>query len=107
MEKTLLGYIVFVSYNRDEYELDDIAIDDMRLKEFIHFIKNDKVQCLNVAVTPIFNTTKPDGNSSKIWETDEYEGHYAKYPNSDYLFIQERDNVVNFLTAYVEEREVM
>ena len=48
MEKTLLGYIVFVSYNRDEYELDDIAIDDMRLKEFIHFIKNDKVQCLNV-----------------------------------------------------------
>lgn len=55
----------------------------------------------------LFDTTKPDGNSSKIWETDEYEGHYAKYPNSDYLFIQERDNVVNFLTAYVEEREVM
>ena len=55
----------------------------------------------------LFNTTKPDGNSSKIWETDEYEGHYAKYPNSDYLFIEERNNVVNFLTAYVEEREVM
>ena len=55
----------------------------------------------------LFNTTKPNGNSGKIWETDEYEGHYAKYSNSDYLFIQERDNVVNFLTAYVEEREVM
>ena len=26
----------------------------------------------------LFDTTKPDGNSSKIWETDEYEGHYAK-----------------------------
>ena len=55
----------------------------------------------------LFNTTKPDGNSGKIWETDEYEGHYAKYSNSDYLFIQERDNVVNFLTAYVKECEVM
>lgn len=29
MEKTLLGYIVFVSYNRDEYEMDDIAIDEL------------------------------------------------------------------------------
>ena len=29
MEKTLLGYIVFVSYNRDEYGIEDIAIDDM------------------------------------------------------------------------------
>lgn len=55
----------------------------------------------------LFDTTKPDGNSSKIWETDKYEGHYAKYPSSDYLFIEERDNVVNFLTAYVEEREVL
>lgn len=55
----------------------------------------------------LFNTTKPDGNSSKIWETDEYEGHYAKHLNGDYLFIEERDNVVNFLTAYVKECEVM
>lgn len=55
----------------------------------------------------LFNTTKPDGNSSKIWETDEYEGHYVKNLNGDYLFIEERDNVVNFLTAYVKECEVM
>lgn len=55
----------------------------------------------------LFNTTKPDGNSSKIWETDEYEGHYVKHLNGDYLFIEERDNVVNFLTAYVKECEVM
>ena len=54
-----------------------------------------------------FNTAQPDGKSSKIWETDEYEGHYSKYPKGDYLFIQERDNVVNFLNAYVEECEVM
>lgn len=55
----------------------------------------------------LFNTTKPDGNSSKIWETDEYEGQYVKNLNGDYLFIEERDNVVNFLTAYVKECEVM
>ena len=52
-------------------------------------------------------TTKPDGNSSKTWETDKYDGDYVKYPNGDYLFIEERNNVTNFLTAYVEEREVM
>lgn len=55
----------------------------------------------------LFNTTKPDGNSNKIWDTDEYEGHYVKHLNGDYLFIEERDNVVNFLTAYVKECEVM
>lgn len=28
MKKVLLGYIVFVSYNRDAYEIEDIAIDN-------------------------------------------------------------------------------
>ena len=92
MEKTLLGYIVFVSYNRDEYELDDIAIDDMRLKEFIHFIKNDKVQCLNVSVTPIFNTTpmicggSVQYDDSVYWyvpsdmaQGDDYKEFFGKY----------------------------
>ena len=92
MEKTLLGYIVFVSYNRDEYELNDIAIDDMRLKEFIHFIKNDKVQCLNVSVTPIFNTTpmicggSVQYDDSVYWyvpsdmaQGDDYKEFFSKY----------------------------
>ena len=55
----------------------------------------------------LFDTTKPDGNSSKLWENGEYDGDYVKYPNGDYLFIEERDNIANFLNAYVEEREVM
>ena len=55
----------------------------------------------------LLNTTKPDGNSNKIWDTDKYDGDYVKYPNGDYLFIEERDNIANFLNAYVEEREVM
>lgn len=45
--------------------------------------------------------------SNIVWETDEYEGHYNKYRNSEYLFIEERDNVVNFLNVYIEECEVM
>ena len=92
MEKTLLGYIVFVSYNRDEYELDDIAIDDMRLKEFIHFIKNDKVQCLNVAVTPIFNTTH------MVW------GGSERYDDSVYWFVSadmaQMDDYKEFFSKY-------
>ena len=55
----------------------------------------------------LFDTTKPDGDNSKTWETDKYDGDYVKHSNGDYLFIEERDNIANFLTAYVEEREVM
>ena len=55
----------------------------------------------------LFDTTKPDGDNSKTWESDKYDGDYVKYPNGDYLFIEERDNIANFLSAYVEEREVL
>ena len=44
MEKTLFGYIVFVSYNRDEYERKNITIDNMTLREFIQFTNNDEVK---------------------------------------------------------------
>ena len=92
MEKTLLGYIVFVSYNRDEYELNDIDIDNMSLKEFIHFIKNDKVKWLNLGVTFIFNTTpmvwggSEEHDDSVYWfvsadmaQTDDYKEFFRKY----------------------------
>ena len=92
MEKTLVGYIVFVSYNRDEYGIEDIAIDDMTLKELIHFIKNDEVNCLALVVTPIFNTTPMICGSSDehddsvyyfisadIAQTDDYKAFFGKY----------------------------
>ena len=92
MEKTLLGYIVFVSYNRDEYELNDIDIVNMTLKELIHFIKNDEVNCLALVVTPIFNTTPMMYGSSDehddsvyyfisadIAQTDDYKAFFSKY----------------------------
>ena len=66
MKNILLGYIVFVSYNRDAYEIEDIAINNMTLKEFIHFIKNDEVNCLTLVVTRIFNNTNMIGGNS-IW----------------------------------------
>lgn len=72
MEKVLLGYIVFVSYNRDDYEIKDIAIDNMTLKEFIHFIKNDEVNCLTFVVTRIFNTTHMIGGGSDKYDDSVY-----------------------------------
>ena len=92
MEKTLLGYIVFVSYNRDKYELNDIDIMNMILKELIHFIKNDEVNCLALVVTPIFNTTpmicgssyKHDDSvyyfiSADMAQMDDYKEFFSKY----------------------------
>ena len=92
MEKTLLGYIVFVSYNRDEYGIEDIAIDDMTLREFIQFTKNDEVNCLTLTVTPIFNTTpmicggSEEYDDSVYWfisadlaQLEEYKEFFSKY----------------------------
>lgn len=87
MEKTLLGYIVFVSYNRDEYER-----DNMILRELIHFIKNDEVNCLALVVTPIFDTTSiicggsVQYDDSVYWyvpsdmaQGDDYKEFFGKY----------------------------
>lgn len=92
MEKTLFGYIVFVSYNRDEYERKNITIDNMTLRKFIQFIKNDEVNCLNLTVTPIFNTTpiicggsvKYDDSvywyvPSDMAQGDDYKEFFSKY----------------------------
>lgn len=57
MEKTLIGYLVFVSYNRNEYEINDIALDDMTFGEFVNFVKDDEVNCMSVEVNYIYNTT--------------------------------------------------
>lgn len=92
MEKTLLGYIVFVSYNRDEYERKNITIDNMILRELIQFTKNDEVKCLSLTVTPIFNTTSiicggtVQYDDSVYWyvpsdmaQGDDYKEFFGKY----------------------------
>ena len=92
MEKTLLGYIAFVSYNRDEYERKNITIDKMILRELIQFTKNDEVKCLSLTVTPIFNTTsiicggsvQYDDSvywyvASDIAQGDDYKEFFSKY----------------------------
>lgn len=92
MEKTLIGYLVFVSYNRNEYELNEIALDDMTFIEFVHFIGNDKVNCMSVDVTHIFNTTSflcggsEVNDDSVYWfisaelaQREEYKEFFSKY----------------------------
>lgn len=92
MEKTLIGYLVFVSYNRNEYELNDIALDDMTFGEFVNFVKDDEVNCMSVKVTPIYNMTKLlCGGSEKYddsvyWfisadmtQIDDYKEFFSKY----------------------------
>lgn len=92
MKKTLIGFIVFVSYNRDQYEFNEIALDDMTFKEFIRFKDNDKVNCMSVEITPIYNTTLSlcggsDVNDDSIYwfisadlvDTNEYKEFFDKY----------------------------
>lgn len=91
-QKSLLGYIVFVSYNRDQYEMNDIALDDMTFREFVHFVNKDGVSCMSVKVTPIYNMTKLlCGGSEKYddsvyWfisadmtQIDDYKEFFSKY----------------------------
>lgn len=42
------------------------------------------------------------------WDSDEvYNGFYAKYSKAENFFLEERDNVCNFINIYIEECEVM
>lgn len=92
MEKILLGYIVFVSYNRNEYDMKNIALDDMTFREFLHFKDNDEVNCMSIGVTHIFNTTKlicggsEEYDDSVYWfisadlaQLEEYKNFFSKY----------------------------
>lgn len=94
MEKTLIGFIVFVSYNRDQYELNEIAFDDMTFKEFVCFENNDEVNCKSIEVRPIYNTTEllcggsQVGDDSVYWfisteiaKMDEYKNFFKDYFN--------------------------
>lgn len=92
MEKILLGYIVFVSYNRNEYDMKNIALDDMTFREFLHFKDNDEVNCMSIEVTHIFNTTQlicggsEEYDDSVYWfisadlaKLEEYKKFFSKY----------------------------
>lgn len=42
------------------------------------------------------------------WDSDEvYNGFYSKYSKAENFFLEERDNVCNFINIYIEECEVM
>lgn len=71
-QKTLIGYMVFVSYNRDQYELNDIALDDMTFREFVDFLPNDEVNCLSLEVTHIYNTTPLICGGSEVGDDSVY-----------------------------------
>ena len=92
---------IVVEFDNDSYN--DVYVYDSFEKAHNSFIENVG----EWFGEDLFNSTKPDGNSNKIWDTDKYDGHYFKSLNGDNIFIEERDNVVNFLCAYVEECEVM
>ena len=59
----------------------------------------------------LFNT-KIFGEDGEIcvnnWDSDEvYNGFYAKYSKAENFFLEERDNVCNFIHIYIEECDVM
>lgn len=57
----------------------------------------------------LFNVDKPnfDKLGKTEWNDEKYNGFYNSYVNSDYLFIEETNNVVNYLNMSVEEHEIL
>lgn len=52
----------------------------------------------------LFNVEMP--KYSIVWSTDEYDGYYHKYREEENLYIEERHNVVNYLSVRVEKLEI-
>ena len=52
----------------------------------------------------LFETEMP--TESKVWAHGKYYGYYSKYVDEEYLDIEERDNVVNYLSIRVEKLAV-
>lgn len=53
----VIGYIIFVSYNRNQYEMNNVAIDGMTIRDFIKFAKNDTISCKSVTFRTIYEET--------------------------------------------------
>lgn len=68
----VIGYIIFVSYNRNEYELKEIDIDDMSIEDFVEFNKTDEVDCKSITITPINDTTSIKCGGSEKFDDSVY-----------------------------------
>lgn len=59
----------------------------------------------------LFDTKIIDTESGEIcateWDDEKYYGFYSKMTRYEQIYIEERDNVVNYLNVRVEELEVM
>lgn len=87
----VIGYIIFVSYNRNEYDLKEIEVDDMSLEEFVEFDKNDEVDCKTISITPIYDFTGIKCGGSEKFDDSVYwyiTKHIADGYNNISEFIQ-------------------
>ena len=91
----IIGYIIFVSYNRDKYDMKEIDLDDMSIKDFIEFSKNDEIECMTISVTPIHDYDNCIVGGSEI------------YDDSVYWYISPRlaknETIGNFIKEYTKK----
>lgn len=89
--ENIFGYIIFVSYNRNEYEIKDIEIDDMAIEEFIDFCKNDDIDCKTISIDKIYDFT------------DIKVGGSEKFDDSVYWVISDRFAKNEAISKFIEE----
>lgn len=100
---------VFVLSLRAEFDNDEF-IDNYVYDSFEKAHKNFEEIIDGWFTEELFNTDIPITDTDYItfnWDSEEYDGFYTKSPRYEQLYIEERDNVVNYLNVRVEELEVM
>lgn len=89
--ENILGYIIFVSYNRNEYDLKGIEIDDMTIEEFIEFCEDDDIDCKTISIDTIYDFT------------DIKVGGGEKFDDCVYWFISSRFAKNETISKFIEE----
>lgn len=92
-------------------EFDNEEFDDVYLYDSFEKAHKNFEEIIDGWFTEeLFNTDKPvtdTSYNSLNWHSEEYDGFYTKSPNYEQLYIEETNNVVNYLNVRVEELEVM
>lgn len=89
----VIAYIIFVSYNRNEYELKEIDLDKMSIDEFIEFDKNDEIDCKSITIRSIYDFAHVVSGRSEKFDDSVYWIVSKKFAN--YM-----GDISNFIEKY-------
>lgn len=90
--ENILGFMIFVSYNRNKYIECGVDIDCMTMEEFRHFYWEDEVRCLSVETTTIYDTTQLCSSKSEAFDDS-----VCWFVSKE--FVDSNDRIRDFITS--------